>query len=229
MDALRYYEIDEDTFWGYTKTWQDLEKKVWESSDNPSEFYQNWTGFTAKVNTCANIVNIPDKYTQDVVAHCCSANASTVIDYGCGTATLSLGLKINELLPGRLILLDVPNDIRKFVEYRIGKNKVKGTTWENVLEYNEKGCADLILCIDVLEHLDTPSETFIQRIAPLLRNGGHLILRAPWGGYEHITHLETAETEFISGGGKKYLNQNFRLKWRIGLSGIAGVYQKVSQ
>lgn len=65
---------------------------------------------------------------------------------------------------------------------------------------------DLVLCIDVLEHLRSPSKTFFL-LDQKLRDGGFLILQAPWGG--HPEHLEEAPQDWETSGGKSMLQTRY--------------------
>ena len=86
---------------------------------------------------------------------------------------------------------------------------------------------DLIICVDVLEHLKNPSEVFIKKIDPKLRKGGVLLLTAPWGG-GHITHLEEAPADWHRSGAK-VLADRYRRKFIIEPIDVSGIYLKTKE
>ncbi|MGV8130110.1 MAG: hypothetical protein ACP5NN_09495 [Methanolinea sp.] len=225
-DALEYYGLELDTFWKNVENWMDYEKELWVKSVTPLEFYTNWSGDFSVYNTCANIAN-QVLYTElyQIAAYFFS-KPGTYIDFGCGTATLSLGLKINKWINGELFLLDVPNDVQNFVKYRINKHNLnKNVKYFDVLNYKEDIPVEGLLCIDVLEHIENSSEIFIEKIAPMIKKEGYLIMRAPWRG--QITHIDSAADNFYYGGGRKYLSKHFKEVLRFGTNDIACVYKKV--
>lgn len=225
-DALEYYNIDLNTFWEYVNIWPKYEQDLWNKSGSPDEFYNKWNNYTAVINSCANIANqslYNDLY--QIVAFFFSKKG-IYIDYGCGTGTLSLGLKINKRINGNLILLDVSNDVQNFIKFRIKKHELNNEVeFIDVATFEKFFFADGLLCIDVLEHIENSSKVFIDKISPLIRKGGLLIMRAPWRG--QLTHLNSAADNFYYGGGRKYLSQHYKEIMRFSTNDIACVYRKL--
>jgi len=178
------------------------------------------------LNVCANTINqlAWTKY-QTIVPYYFSNNG-IYADFGCGTATLSLGLKINDRIKGDLILLDIPNDVQDYVKYRINKYNLNGhVKYQDAINFKENFSFDGILCIDVLEHIENSSEVFIEKIVPMIKKGGFLILRAPWRG--QLTHPDSAADNFYGCGGRQFLSKHFKEVFRFGTTDIDCVYKKV--
>lgn len=225
MDAIEYYGINLAVFWKNVEKWPDEEAELWNNSKNVFDFYSNWNGPISEMNACANIVNqMRPIELQKIVSHFFSKKGEYV-DYGSGTATLSLGLKMNGLIEGNLTLIEVPNDIQDFVRYRTNKHKLQDSIYiKDITTFEKVDFADGLMCIDVLEHIENSSEVFITKISPIIKKGGILILRAPWRG--HLTHLDCAADNFYYNGGKKHLTEYYTKIFRFGREDISCVYRK---
>lgn len=226
IDVFEYQNITHDEFWIRYLKWPQVEKELFEKSKNLNGFYQSWNEKAADMNLCANTINqmiYPENY--NVIAYFFNRKGY-YIDYGCGSATLSLGIYLKNRLKGKLKLLDVPNDIQKYIDYRIEKYYLSNdVSFDSVFSFHQKNMADGIMCIDVLEHLNDPSEILIEKISPMLKIGGLLLLRAPWRG--QLTHLDTAPDDFYQNGGRKYLDENYKEVYRFGVNDISAVYKKI--
>jgi len=224
-DAKEYINITIDQFYEHSNKWPTYEEELFLKNDL-SNFYQSWNSEAAYCNICCNIINQHREISNFEAIASYFTKEGKYIDYGCGTGALSLGLFLESKLKGTLLLLDVSNDINKFVEYRIKKNNLQEfVQFLNVLNYFEPDNADGIICIDVLEHLENPSEIFINKIYPLLKIGGLIYLRAPWRG--QLTHIDQAADDFYLNGGRKFLSEKYVEIYRISSIDISCVYKKV--
>ena len=224
-DAIEYMNININQFYEYINQWKIYEEKLFLQNDL-SGFYQSWNDEAAYYNICCNIINQHIEISSFEVIASYFTKEGKYIDYGCGTGSLSLGLLLQNKLKGTLLLLDMPNDINKFIEYRIKKNNLrKFARFSNVLNYFEPDSADGIICVDVLEHLENSSEIFINKIHPLLKIGGLIYLRAPWRG--QLTHIDQAADDFYFNGGRKFLYRKYREIYRTSSMDISCVYKKV--
>jgi len=223
-DVLEYYKIDLETFRKCSDIWPKYESELWNCSNDPVEFYKKWNNKYSLSNTCANITNQLSIDHQRIVSYYFSKKG-VYVDFGCGTATLSIGLKVNNRINGELILLDIPNDIQNFVKYRINKHNLNNMVkWEDILNFKEKNITDGLICIDVLEHIENSTEVFIDTIAPMIKKGGLLIMRAPWRG--QLTHIDSAADNFYDCGGRQFLSHHFKTVMRFGSNDITCVYKK---
>ncbi len=227
IDAVEYQKISYEKFWDNVKEWAQIEEELFKKYATLKEFYESWNKDFAFKNICANVVNqmlYPEIYSAYVYY---AKQSKSIIDYGCGTATLSLGeMILNKERNKQLILLDVENDITNFVKYRINKyNLLNNVKFENVFDFKTEDKSDLIICIDVLEHLENSADVFCDEIYPKLKKYGFLILRAPWRG--QLTHLDKAADDFYINGGKKLLSKKFSEIYRFGSIDISCIYIKI--
>jgi 2-polyprenyl-3-methyl-5-hydroxy-6-metoxy-1,4-benzoquinol methylase len=231
-DAKEYLDINTDQFFQYANMWADVESKLFEEKDSIAAFYENWKDDVSKFNICANILNQHLDVTSFKALYTYFAaekiGKGTLIDYGCGTGTLSFAFAIENATASYFLLIDVDNDIKNFIQFRIKKHKLcDNVFFENANSFNKFNYASGLYCIDVLEHLENASNVLINKIHPCLKLGGLLYLKAPWGG--HLTHLEEASNNFYCEGGRKLLRQKYKLVRRLKPLDIAGVYRKIKK
>lgn len=199
---------------------------------NPSslnEFYRNWKGDAGASNIAANIL---DQFSRPYVASALIRQfgkhqfTGTLLDFGCGTAAISLSWQREFADHSRLLLADVENLPRHFLRYQIKKYSNYKIELEDVsLKNIPSHTIDSILCIHVLEHLPNPTSVF-KLIDSKLKSGGILILEAPWEGV-CPGHLEEAPKDWNEKGGKELLSTKYiRLKKMNSLFSLSGVYKK---
>lgn len=198
------------------------------NASSPDEFYPAWIGDVGASNIAANIF---DQFSRPYVASGLIRTfgqhyfTGTLLDYGCGTAAISLSWQRDFANHSRLLLSDVENLSREFSRYYIKKHpnyKIELVAVD--LEKIQSHTIDAILCIHVLEHLPNPSDVF-RLIDSKLKGGGILILEAPWGG--HPTHLKEAPIEWKENGGQKLLKINYKPIMKMNrIFSISGVYKK---
>jgi hypothetical protein len=231
-DAKEYLDISTDHFFHYADIWAQVESKLFEEKDSVSAFYANWRDDASKYNICANILN----QHLDVISFKALYTFFTpktigngiLVDYGCGTGTLSFAFAIENILASHFLLIDVDNDVKNFIQFRIKKHNLSGNVFfDDANSFNKFHYSSGLYCIDVLEHLENPSNVFREKIHPCLKLGGLLYLKVPWGG--HITHLDDALNDFYSEGGRKLLSEKYKLLRRLKPLDIAGVYRKIKK
>jgi 2-polyprenyl-3-methyl-5-hydroxy-6-metoxy-1,4-benzoquinol methylase len=178
---------------------------------DPDAFYRQWQGEMGASNIPTNI---QDQLSRDYVV----AALATVfvepasfggrwLDFGCGTAAISLNWQHTLMPQSTLLLADVDNLPREFVRERAASRPACRTLLTGVdLSSVEDESLDAVLCIDVLEHLPNPSEVF-RLLHRRLRSGGVLIVQAPWGG--HPEHLESAPVNWQQDGGASLLDSHY--------------------
>lgn len=199
------------------KTLQDLQKG-WEQfvlnhfdKNNPDGFYRNWVDEAGAMNIAANIF---DQFSRIYVVGALNvifgqpySFAGRILDFGCGTAAISSCWQRSFAPSAELLLADVENLSREFIRYQCKKYpEYKVLLTEVTLDDVPDNSFDLVLCIDVLEHLRSPSKTFFL-LDQKLRYGGFLLLQAPWGG--HPEHLEEAPQDWQTSGGKSALHTRY--------------------
>ena len=223
-DAIEFYGISREDFFDNVLKWNVTEKNLFNQAENLKQFYESWNNEASIQNVCANIINQMIWIENYNICSRYAISSDFIIDYGCGTGSLSIGLAFNKKIKNKLLLLDVPNDVSKFRDRRISKYNLTNVKNENIFEYDVLDKSDLLICLDVLEHLENSSFVFINHICPLLKSGGFMILRAPWRG--QLTHIDQAADDFYLNGGRKYLSKYFREVYRLGMEDIHCVYQK---
>ena len=223
---------------GFCDTWEEMNALAGEWSAHvastfdpaePEPFYHTWNGRAGAANIPTNIL---DQFTRDYVVAALMlvvappyTFAGNLLDFGCGTAALSLAWRADFAPRSRLFLADMDNLPREFVKYRIDKRQDKDVRLVSVdLRDIADNSLDLILCIDVLEHLRTPSDTF-RLLDRRLKSGGVLILEAPWS--DQGEHLACAPVDWETNGGAELLEARYHRFGRMA-SGIplSGLYWK---
>ncbi len=231
-DAKDYLNISTDMFFEYASRWNNREEQLYYAAENGiGSFYESWRGESAHYNICANILNQHVDYINFKVIYNFMANADgrrTTVDYGCGTASLTIAFALEGVIRGNIILLDVENDIKDFIRFRLKKHNLESSiSWHDAISYSNKQLGDLLYCIDVLEHLENSSAIFMNRIHPLLKLDGLLYLKAPWRG--QLTHIDAAADDFYFHGGRKFLTSHYKLINRLQAIDIAGIYKKIKE
>lgn len=103
------------------------------------------------------------------------ANFHKILDLGCGDGSISLSLSRED---NYLTLLDVSTGMLEIARSRVresGRDNVELINADLMHASLKPAAYDLILCLGVLAHVDSPAAT-ITKIAKLLRPSGVLIL-----------------------------------------------------
>ena len=224
-DAMKFYGLTKKEYFQKAKNWKLTEKKLFDNASSLKEFYASWNDEASIENTCANIMNQMILFENYSVCAEYALKSDVVIDYGCGTGSLSLGLALDGKIKGKLVLLDVQNDIDDFRKFRVDENNLSNVSTADIFNFNKRNIADLVICLDVLEHIEESSDVFINSLSPLLKAGGYLILKAPWRG--QMTHIDKAADDFYLNGARRFLLENYKLIYRFGAIDVCAVYQKI--
>ncbi len=225
--ALDYAQISKDEFDKHVQeSLEELnEQKRYNNQDETNHFWN-------KINNkwlCLNIY-VQLNFYNEIYSYICEKFKNkkiSVCDYGCGSAALAFAInkKINLK---KLHLYDIDNYISNFIKNTIACYKFENTVWYDILEENNEKY-DLIICNDVLEHLENATEIII-KLYNKLNKDGYLSLRIAFE-VEDSTHLpQASEDFFVINKGYEFLQNNFKLIYEYdkgqGLI-INGVYQKI--
>lgn len=143
-----------------------------------------------------------------------------LMDYACGTATLSLSL-IEKMNIEKLDLFELDNYIGKYLK----QNSDDTISYYNILEDEITEQYDAIMSIDVLEHLPNSSEALI-KMHKALKKGGILVLHAPFE-LDDPSHIPEAANDFFNNKGFEFLCENFKMIHdRNNEFLISAIYQK---
>lgn len=141
---------------------------------------------TTKTEQARLFFDIPDKYlnrrefdirirTETVQEFTRGRIFQSILDIGCGNGSISLPL----LTPQRrLTLLDISSNMLATARGRIPTdlmNHVELVNESFMTASFEPGAYDLILCLGVLAHVDSPADV-IAKVARILKPGGCVIL-----------------------------------------------------
>jgi len=223
-DVQEYFSLTDKEFWALFDQWPKIEKSLFTKRESVTEFYQLWAGDAAKANICVNVFNqflFAEVYC--VMRHYYPSKGR-VLDYGCGTASVSLAVASRAVGMTELVVADVQRDVRAFIDYRLKKMGLFSAKTADVLALDIDVQFDFVMCIDVLEHLENSAEVFCEHIAPRVKVGGLLFLRAPWRG--QLTHIDAAPDNFYREGGRRFLSDNFAEVYRVGGGDINAVYRR---
>ena len=134
----------------------------------------------------------------------------TIYDYACGCGAFALML--NNLFKFRnVVLSDLDHYASEFVRYYIQQSPHKNIQWESILQSDNtdvENAYDMILCLDVLEHLENSYHHFL-KLHRKLKSGGILVLKIAFESNDP-THLPQAcEDFFIKNNGWDFLNMHY--------------------
>ncbi|WXG42745.1 MAG: methyltransferase domain-containing protein [Promethearchaeati archaeon SRVP18_Atabeyarchaeia-1] len=196
---------------------------------SPARFYLGWNGDVGASNIPANII---DQFSRPHIAYALIRQfgrnhqfKGSLLDFGCGTAAVSLSWQVTCANQSGLLLSDFENLPREFVRYYIKKyprfrRELVDIDLKEIPDYSIDG----ILCIHVLEHLPNPT-TLFKLISSKLKTGGIFIVEAPWGG--HPEHLKEAPTDWNEEGGKELLSTEYTMLKKMNpYVSLSGVYKK---
>ena len=223
-DTCAKFELSRPEFFASAMQWDEYRDRLWAVTD-PDTFYLAWNGKVAKANVCMNIIDQFSRvslwhYLYGIVEQM-KRNPVTLLDYGCGTAVLSFPF-LKDCARG--ILMDVPNAVQDFVRWRLQEHGLghAAALRPEMIQELPSGAFNLVLCIDVLEHLPNPTGIF-RELMRLTAPGGIFLLRAPWAreGEPLCEHLPEAPRDwFRSGGGAQLLDSAFTLLASLDHGGI---------
>lgn len=195
----------------------------------PGAFYETWQGDIGASNIPTNI---DDQFSRDYIVAALATVfappydfAGTILDFGCGTAAISLNWQWSFAKKSRLLLADVDNLPREFVRHQVETHKDVATELCDIaLSTVPPRSVDVLLCIDVLEHLPNPSEVFAL-LDSRIRPGGIFIAQAPWGG--HPEHLPEAPIDWQNRGGAQRLETFYATLAKMNPAlNVSGIYWK---
>jgi 2-polyprenyl-3-methyl-5-hydroxy-6-metoxy-1,4-benzoquinol methylase len=217
-----------ETMDSLARKWSDYVKKIFKPSE-PGAFYLAWTREVGAANIAANIM---DQFARPYIPAGLFNNAKNsphVLDFGCGTAVISLLWQRTQSPDCALFLADVDNLGREFTAYQ--KQKYPKLAIE-LLPIDLAGVPDesmdIILCVHVLEHIANPVAVLKMLDSKLKRNG-KIFLEAPWGG--HPEHIQEAIEDWKNGDGAGFLKKRYRLIEHLNpftayRNELSGIYEK---
>lgn len=229
-NALKFMDIDKESY--YKNVEETLEvvrlDKKYNNQKEADTFWYNdelnkkWLSLNIEVQL--------NRYNDVYTGLCKFCNKKDIVfcDYGCGSAALSF--IVNDMFRfKRLDLFDIKNYSAEFVKWYIENNSLKHVNQYDVIKDNDIDVEyDVIICLDVLEHLENCYDIFI-KFYNQLKIGSLLFLRIAFE-VEDKTHLpQAAENFFLKNNGWRFLNEHFKLIHDFPWAGliINGVYQKI--
>lgn len=148
-------------------------------------------------------------------------------DWGCGSGSLSFAL--NEKYKFSLLdLYDLDNYPSDFVKYFIEKTNLNNANWIDILNNNDTKTYDLVICLDVLEHIENSYESLL-KISSKVKKGGLLALSIAFECDDHSHLAKASQNFFIDNDGLEFLNANFKLKYKlVNHYLVSGIYEKIT-
>lgn len=208
--------------------WPDYVKKIFQPSESGA-FYLAWTSEVGAANIAANIM---DQFARPYIPAGLFVNVKNgqhVLDFGCGTAAISLPWQRTQSPNCSLFLADIDNLGREFTAYQ--KQKYPKLAIE-LLPIDLAGLPDesmdIILCVHVLEHISNPVAV-LKMLDSKLKKNGKIFLEAPWGG--HPEHIQEAIEDWKNRDGAGFLKNRYRLIGYLNpftayRGELSGIYEK---
>lgn len=209
-DVARFLSVEREQVFDLAAAWLEIGPRLF-AEKRPEDFYTAWQGEAGRSNLCSNAIfqfQRPDIWSA---LHQIASQFEdlTYLDFGCGSATLSFPfLKAFR----QAVLTDVPNLAQEFVQWRIRQHGLSNTVvLPPALLEGQSACANIVTCIDVLEHVATSTELFL-KIDTLLATGGLFLFSAPWHSIDsQPEHLPEAEADWKRpGGGQAIMNERYQ-------------------
>jgi len=111
-DACEYLQIDVEQFFLLADSWPAMERELFDQTGKGEDFYRSWNDEYARANLCANVVSQhSDRINYSILSGIITnklAPEGPWVDYGCGTASLTIAMVLAGVItqPVRLIEMD---------------------------------------------------------------------------------------------------------------------------
>ncbi len=199
-----------------------IAKDSWNSFDprtgkERKEWYQKTSAYLYDLSK-SHELNQEIKKTYGRILETCKHKGGKILDFGAGIGDLVVLLAENGL---DMTYLDIKGATSKFAKWRIKRRGLKVNFMETGGEQDcLKEYYDVIICVDVLEHLDDPL-FYLKEMHKHLKESGLLILKAdPTYTDSYPMHLKKYRTLLLN------LSEAMR---RIGFEQMDDIVMKKSQ
>lgn len=202
--AIKFMDIDMDTFNKFATTRMHYEGEI-QSEEEALPFWgavdKHFLAFNImlQLRDYRNIFHYITEYLKgkEHISYC---------DYGCGSGALSLALNARNEFE-KMTFFDLDCYHSDFVKYYISSCKMNAK-WFDVLKEEEMEQYDVVVCLDVLEHIEESYNTLV-KLSKKVKKGGLLILK---GAFEidSYSHLSLASKNFyVDNDGPEFLSTHF--------------------
>lgn len=210
-----FYRTDRETIRAWVREGPTVYHQAWDSvfpservvtRENVAQFYSHLNADVHKHALCYGTIYAyryrPVYVLSDIYA--VSGN-EVILDFGCGGAHYALDLAARGC---KVDLLDIRNELNmQWIQWNAIRLGVK----YNFLEFDAelpREKYDIVLCLDVLEHLFEPYETLL-KIHQALKLQGKLFFIAPFGA-DGREHIQAAVDNWNENQGEEFLRTHFR-------------------
>jgi 2-polyprenyl-3-methyl-5-hydroxy-6-metoxy-1,4-benzoquinol methylase len=138
----------------------------------------HWYYLSSRLYLFANAIHLHEDATTLAAIETIAAPGARVLDFGGGTGNLALALAAADRQVAYVELSALQKD---FLRFRLAKHGL--TEAVEVVDWWANPPAaryDVVIALDVLEHLPDVAETLTTRLLPALRRGGALLEASPF-------------------------------------------------
>lgn len=190
------------------KDWKKLNPKNDKEFQNFYKQSKNYGTALAVYNQNGRKLRLFSKIAKVIVS---LKDIKTIVDYGCGAGSDSM--ELNDL-GYKIIAMDLNTDLFKFFKFRLKKHKINNIKTINIKNNTKIPKCDLILSLDVFEHVYNPFE-LIKKMAK--SNPKYILLTTAFGSHREQEAFCPWHTDYNIKKIEKFIEDNGYRKQKLNI------------